>query len=120
MADRGPFARGVSERSVICHLLSAISFRARSSPRESSPMHPNSVRDDSNGRGTAQRNKNSTHPGERIKPSPETFEPKALCNICAFCLIQQSFVKKLVDPARPPFQVSASAYSPRLMSEPEP
>src|SRR4029077_17453418 len=37
-----------------------------------------------------------------------------------FCLIPQSFVKKLVGPACPPSQVSASAYSPRLMSEPEP
>jgi hypothetical protein len=47
-----------------------------------------------------------------------TLEPKSLCNISGFCLIPQSFVKKLVDPACPPSQVSASPYSPRLMSEP--
>jgi len=30
--------------------------------------------------------------GERIKPSPESSEPKSLCNISGFCLIPQSFV----------------------------
>ena len=34
--------------------------------------------------------------------------------------LAQSFVKKLVGPACPPSQVSASAYSPRPMLEPEP
>jgi hypothetical protein len=44
--------------------------------------------------------------GERIKPSPETVEPEALCNISGFRLVPQSFVKKLVGWARSPTQTS--------------
>src|SRR5260221_11130070 len=53
------------------------------------------------------------HPtGERINPSPETSEPKSLCNISGFCLIPQNFVKKLVGPACPPAQISAERVQP--------
>jgi hypothetical protein len=58
--------------------------------------------------------------GERLKPSPETLAPKSLCNISGFCLIPQSFVKKLVGPACPPSQGIGERVQPRLMAEPEP
>src|SRR5258708_30955779 len=67
-----------------------------------------------NGRGTSKpRSTIKFHPtGERINPSPETSEPKSLCNIPGFCLIPQSFVKKLVGPACPPSQISAERVQP--------
>jgi hypothetical protein len=68
---------------------------------------------------TAEHDKKFIQPGEWIKPSPETSEPKPLCNISGFCLIPQSFIETLVARVCPPSQISASAYTPRLMSEPE-
>jgi NAD(P)-dependent dehydrogenase (short-subunit alcohol dehydrogenase family) len=47
------------------------------------------------------------------------LKPKSLCNISGFSLIPQSYVKERIGPACPRSEISASAYSPRLISEPE-